>query len=303
MNTKKYILSLVLILLALTSYSQQDLMLTQEIFSRVNKNPAATGNTNDIDIFLHGRIQWAGIDNGPKTTVLNVTDYEEKLNSGFGLTASYDNMGIGHNSTNVKLVYAYQIDLSERLVLSMGVGAGAHIGGFDYTANTLSDETEYGNDTYPYEKDVRVSPDFDFGLELSNPYWTFGTSLTHFQNNESTTFKNGRHFYLYGIGDFHLSEQLILAPVVNYFHHDKTNVIEVGSLAYFRRMYWAGLSWRPDMHNNIKESMLAITLGLDVKKFRFGYSFDLNLGYNDKIKSNTHEIILSYGITKKAKGK
>lgn len=72
MKSKKYILALCAALLALTSYAQQDLMLSQEVFSRVNKNPAATGNTNDIDIFLHGRIQWAGIENGPKTTVLNV---------------------------------------------------------------------------------------------------------------------------------------------------------------------------------------------------------------------------------------
>lgn len=299
MKLKKYILTFCVALLSATSYGQQDLMLSQEIFSRVNKNPAATGNTNDIDVFLHGRIQWAGIDNGPKSTVLNVTDYEDKIKSGFAFSMAYDNMGIGHNSTNLKLVYSYQLDLSERYVLSMGLGAGAHIGGFDYTANTMTDIQEYGNDTYPYEKDVRVSPDFDLGFELSNPIWTVGLSMTHLTNSESTTFKSGRHLYLYGIGDFHLNDQLILAPLVSYLHHDKTNVIEIGSLVYFRRMYWGGLSWRPDLHDKFNQSMMAITLGMEWKKFRFGYSFDLNLG--SELSSNTHEIILSYGIAKKGK--
>lgn len=301
MNKKRYILTLCVALLALASYAQQDLMLSQEIFSRVNKNPAATGNTNDIDIFLHGRIQWAGIDNGPKTTVLNVTNYVEPIRSGAGFTMSYDHMGIGHNSTNMKLVYSYQIDLSERYVLAMGLGAGIQIGGFDYTANTMLDVNEYGNDTYPYEKDVRVSPDFDLGFELSNPVWTAGVSMTHLTNKESTTFKSGRHLYVYGIGDLHLCDQWILAPVVNYFHHNKTNVFEIGSLAYFRRMYWGGLSWRPDFHDKVNPSMMVITLGLEWKKFRFGYSYDLGLGSNDLLPSNTHEIILSYGIAKKRK--
>lgn len=300
---KKYIIALCVAWLAFAAHAQQDLMLTQEIFSRVNKNPAATGNTDDIDIFLHGRIQWAGVDNGPKTTVLNVTNYVEKIHSGMGFSMSYDHMGIGHNTTNMKLVYAYQIDFSERYLLSMGLGAGVQIGGFDYTANTMVDVNEYGNDTYPYEKDVRVSPDFDLGFEFSHPNWTVGLSMTHLLNKESTTFKNGRHLYVYGIGDFHVGEQVILAPVVNYFHHDKTDVFEVGSLVYFKRMFWGGLSWRPDLHDKVNPSMLAITLGFELKKFRFGYSYDLGLGSNDKLPSNTHEVILSYGIAKKGKRK
>lgn len=301
MKNKKYILTLCVALLTLSSYAQQDLMLSQEIFSRVNKNPAATGNTNDIDIFLHGRIQWAGIDNGPKTTVLNVTNYLEKLHSGVGFTLFYDHMGIGHNTTNMKLVYAYQIDLSERYILSMGLGAGLQIAGFDYTSNVMDDVNEYGQDTYPYEKEVRVSPDFDLGFEFSHPIWTVGVSMTHLTNKESTTFKSGRHLYLYGIGNFHVCDQWILAPVVNYFHHDKTNVIEIGSLAYFRRMFWGGLTWRPDFHSKTNPSMLVFTLGLEWKKFRFGYSYDLGLGSNDWLPSNTHEVILSYGIAKKQK--
>lgn len=300
---KRFILTLCLSLLALSSYAQQDLMLSQEIFSRVNKNPAATGNTNDIDIFLHGRIQWAGVDNGPKTTVLNVTNYLDKIHSGVGFTMSYDHMGVGHNTTNMKLVYSYQIDLCEQYVLAMGLGAGINIGGFDYTANTMDDANEYGCDTYPYDKEVRVSPDFDLGFELNNPMWTVGVSMTHLTNKLSNTFRSGRHLYLYGIGDIHLNEQWILAPVINFFHHNKTNVFEIGSLAYYRRMYWGGLSWRPDLHDKLNPSMMVFTLGLEWKKFRFGYSYDLGLGSNDLLPSNTHEVILSYGIDKKRKQK
>ncbi len=301
MNKKRHILILMAIVMAATSMpciAQQDLMLSQEIFSRVNKNPAATGNTGDVDIFLHGRIQWADIDNSPKTTVLNVTNYVDKWKSGFGFTFSYDHIGIGHNTTNMKLVYAYQIDLSERYVLSMGLGAGLNIGGFDYTANTMIDINEYGCDTYPYEKEVKTTPDFDLGFEINNPIWTAGISMTHLTNKESTTFKSGRHLYLYGTGLIHLCEQWILGPTLAYVHHEKTNLLEIGSLAYFRRMYWGGITYRPDL-NAKSNAIMALTLGMEWEKFRFGYAYDLGLGSNRKVSSNTHELILSYGIEKK----
>lgn len=299
---KRIYLILTLFLLPIFSLmAQQDLMLSQEIFSRVNKNPAATGNTNDVDIFLHGRLQWLGLSNGPKTTVLNVTNYIDKIKSGVGFTMSYDHIGIGHNTTNIKLVYSYQIDLSDHYILSMGLGGGVNVGGFDYTANTMTDIAEYGMDTYPYEKEVKVTPDFDFGIEVSHLKWTLGASMTHLFNKESTTFKAGRHLYIYGTSLLQLNDRLDIAPTVAYMHHNKTNTIELGSLLFYNRLIWGGITWRPDFHDKMNPSMLVFTAGLEWHKFRFGYSFDLGLGSDNTLPSNTHEIILSYGIAKRNK--
>lgn len=281
--------------------AQQDLLLSQEIFSRVNKNPAATGNTNDVDIFLHGRIQWAGVDNGPKTTVLNITDYEEKIKSGFGLSFTYDCIGIGHRTINTIVSYAYQFDLSPRYVLSLGLGAGFNMAGYDYTNNSLEDVSEYGSETYPMDKDMRLTPDFDFGFELSNPIWTLGASMTHLLNGETTTFETGRHLYVYWTALFPLGDKLGLAPTVSYMNHNQTNVGEAGLMLFYNYLVWGGLSYRPDLHNSLDPAMMAIVLGFEFKKFRFGYSFDLGLGANNLLPSNTHEVILSYGIGKKAK--
>lgn len=300
---KRIYILLTLSLLSLfgTVNAQQDLMLSQEIFSRVNKNPAATGNTNDVDIFLHGRIQWANVDNSPKTTVLNVTNYIDKIKSGMGFTFSFDHLGVGHNTTNMKLVYAYQLDITNKYILSMGLGAGVNIAGFDYTANTIRDDAERGQETFPDEKEVKVTPDFDFGVEFSHLNWTVGASLTHLLNKESTTFKSGRHLYLYGTSLLPVHEKWDLAPTLAYMHHNKTNTMEIGCLAFYNRLFWGGLSWRPDFHEKLNPSMLVISLGLEWHKFRFGYSFDLGLGDNELMPSNTHEIILSYGIAKKNK--
>lgn len=284
------------------AFAQQDLLLSQEIFSRVNKNPAATGNTDDIDIFLHGRIQWAGVDNGPRTTVLNVTDYEDNLHSGFGLSLSMDRIGVGHKMVNGKLAYSYQITMKERTILSLGLGAGVNVGGYDYLSNSVEDESERYEEDVLSEKEVKASPDFDLGLELSNIHWTLGFSCTHLMNKESTPYKSGRHIYLYWTGLFPVNDKFDLAPAISFMHHDKFNVLEIGSLVFINRTIWGGLTWRPDYYSYMEPSMLVITAGFEVRKFRFGYSFDLGLGSSYQLPSNTHEVILSYGIGKK-KGK
>lgn len=277
----------------------QELLLSQEIFSRVNKNPAATGNTDDIDIFLHGRIQWAGVEHGPKTTVLNVTNYEDAIRSGFGFSLSYDCIGIGHNTLNTKVAYSYQINMKSRYVLSLGLGAGVNIAGYDYSSNSLAVESERYEEDVLSEKERKVSPDFDLGFELSNLYWTLGFSCTHLLNAKTTSLKTGRHIYLYGTSLVPLNEEFDLAPTVSLMHHDKMNVVEVGSLAFFKRIFWGGISWRPDLHSKMDPSMLVFTLGLERNRFRFGYSYDLGLGSKNQLPSNTHEILLSYGVEKK----
>lgn len=283
------------------TFAQQDLLLSQEIFSRVNKNPAATGNTDDIDIFLHGRIQWAGVDNGPKTTVLNVTDYEDDIHSGFGFSLSMDRIGVGHKTVNGKLAYSFQITMKESMVLALGLGAGVNVGGYDYLSNSIEDESERFEEDVLSLKEKKASPDFDLGLELSNIYWTFGFSCTHLMNKESTPYKSGRHLYLYWTSLFPVNDKFDLAPTVSYMHHDKFNVMEIGSLAFINRTVWGGVSWRPDFHSQMDPSVLVLTAGFECHKCRFGYSFDLGLGSASQLPSSTHEVILSYGIGKNKK--
>ncbi|MCR5568580.1 MAG: PorP/SprF family type IX secretion system membrane protein [Paludibacteraceae bacterium] len=303
MRKKAILYTLFTALGLLQASAQQDLLLSQEIFSRVNKNPAATGNTNDVDIFLHGRIQWAGIENSPRTGVLNVTNYIDKIKSGMGFTCSYDKIGVAHSTTNMKLVYAYQIDLSDNYVLSFGLGGGINIGYFDAYQNTVEDYSEIGEESLPADKETEVSPDFDLGFELTNPYWTLGASVTHLTKNEETTFQSERHYYLYGTSLIPLCTKWELAPTVAYMHRNKTNVLEIGSLAFYDRFIWGGVTFRPDLNEGFDPSMLVMTLGIEWKKFRFGYSYDLGFGSNYRLPSNTHELILSYGIDKTKKKK
>lgn len=281
------------------AFAQQDLLLSQEIFSRININPAGTGNSNEIDAFLHGRFQWAGIDNSPKTIVMNVTDYEEKLKSGFGLSVSFDKFGVGHSNTVAKAVYSYQFDLSEKTILSLGMAAGAEWVYFNFADNIVEENIEYENQLFGQDKATKVRPAFDFGIELTQFNWTIGASVTHMLNSEAATQVTPRHLYIYGIGLIQLSQNLDLSPMLCYMHRHQSNVLDIGALAYYKRFLWGGAAWRPDVVEGVAQSTLSVMLGIERKYFRFGYSYDMGLGNIYKTLTNTHEFILSFHMDKK----
>ena len=103
---KKIFIVLATLLFTVSAYAQQDLLMTQQFFSRINKNPAGIGTFEQIDACLLGRFQWVDIKDSPKSSIFNVQPFKTELNSGFGFTMSYDDIGPAKGSFNPKAVYA-----------------------------------------------------------------------------------------------------------------------------------------------------------------------------------------------------
>lgn len=278
-----------------TTEAQQDIMLSQQLFSRINVNPAGTGNNDKFDVFLLGRFQWVGVDNGPKVGLLNFTGYSEKLKSSIGLTVLHDHLGVGHSTTNAQVVYSYHLDITEKYILSLGLSGGVNFGYFNPQDNIMRDESEYSDpDTYVQEKTTEVKPDLNFGFEFTSKHWMVGASCTHLLNDSSTTFKAGRHIYVYGRGFIPVSDHFDIAPALSYMHKNKVNVLEINAMAFYNRFIWGGVTWKPDLSKPTEMSMLAITAGFEWNDmFRIGYTYNLNLGKYNNLPSNTHDILLS----------
>lgn len=283
--------------------AQQDLLLSQEIFSRINKNPAGTGVNEYYDAFLHGRLQWLGIDGGPKSSVLNVTRYVGDIYSGFGASLSYDMMESGFNTTNFKAVYSHHFEVVDNLYLSLGLSAGFNLCYFNPSSYILENKVEYDMETFPHDKDIEVHPDFDFGFELYQKSWFLGASVTHIHNSDATTMMPCRHFYVYASGKLYPNLNCELMPTLSYMHRNKVNVLEMGSYATFRKKILSGLFWRPDFASSVNPSTLVFSFGVNVNKFKFVYSYDMAIGSNNFLPLNTHELLLSLSIEKKKKEK
>ena len=83
------ILPVVLICLALSKVdvqAQNDVQLSQQMFSRINYNPAATGLSEDIHLYLLARQQWVGFKLAPQTIVFNGHTFVPWTRSGWGFS-------------------------------------------------------------------------------------------------------------------------------------------------------------------------------------------------------------------------
>ena len=179
MNKRKIIIALLLIM-GSVAYGQSDIFLSQQWFSRINMNPAATGISNNVDVFLLNRQQWVGFENAPRTNVLNAHSYFNNIQSGLGLSLMLDKLGVSHQTVNAMFSYAYHIDLSDEILLSLGLSGGVYNNKWDPDPNRLS---EVDDKEVLGQKSSRTSSDFHTGLELNGYGFTFGASVTHLLNS------------------------------------------------------------------------------------------------------------------------
>ena len=290
------------------AFAQHDILLTQQWFSRINRNPASTGNSDYHDFFLLIRQQWTGVKDMPQSNLLNVHSYYDKIRSGLGLSISYDNPGgIANANINAKVPFAYHVNLKEDLLLSLGVSAGILYKSFDPSRHILVDEEEKYLETFGNERIDKLNPDFDFGMELSTPKLLVGASITHLgtTHDQVTSFNSAMHYYGYARGNFPLSENFDIAPSVVYLNYGKVNLLTLGANIFFKKMAWIGIDYRPP--STRKEdlqkwdySMLTAIIGVEWSFFRIGYAYDLSLSKLSDLSYSTHELMLSVRIANKA---
>ena len=108
---KQFLLTAVLLFVCTAIFAQGDFRLSEQMFSRINQNPSAVGNNDKIQIFTATRLQYVGmgLEQSPTSALLNAHYYNESLKSGFGLSVTYDELGLQNQTINAKVCYAYNL--------------------------------------------------------------------------------------------------------------------------------------------------------------------------------------------------
>ena len=289
MFSRRNITCLLLFLLNLCAYGQRDIFLTQQWFSRINFNPAATGSSNYFDVFLLNRQQWTGFDNAPKTSVLNAHSYFHNIRSGLGLSVVYDRLGVSHKTVDAILAYAYHFNLGDQTLLSLGLAGGV----INYSWDPHKNTTDEQNDPeMTGDRTSKLNPDFDAGIELNTYGLTLGASVTHITSSDmenAITGKTSREYYGYARYRWNMSKTFNLSPGIIYRYSNNSNFFDLNVTAFYLKKYWAGVSYRPD-------NAFAAMLGLEVGIFRIGYSYDRSVGQTASLALNTHEVMLAVRI-------
>jgi type IX secretion system PorP/SprF family membrane protein len=206
-----------------------------------------------------------------------------------------DKLGVSHQTVNAMMSYAYHIDLTEDILLSLGLSGGLYNNHWDPKKNTFSEVEQSLLD----EKSSRTAADFHTGLELNAYGINFGASVTHLLNSspeKSYSGKPGREIYAYVRYRIAIDQRLDVAPGFMLRNGNRNNYLDFNVTGYYLKKYWVGFSIRP-------KNSFAVMLGGEYNIFRLGYAYDRSAGAVSNLAANTHEIMLSARFQKPKQGR
>ncbi|MCW3789804.1 PorP/SprF family type IX secretion system membrane protein, partial [Plebeiibacterium sediminum] len=196
--------------------AQQEPLYTQYMFNTVSVNPAYAGTRNAMNVLLLSRLQWAGLDGAPRTYNLTMHTPLNNYKMGLGFSIVKDTYGPVDN-TYFNFNYAYRVNVSENMILSMGIKGGIYnyyVGLNDVFVQNGSDASFSGN----YDK--KLQPNAGMGLYLYSNKWYAGFSIpkliqTDLSGDQMTTSNVSdlrRHYFVMAGYVFDLSSDLKFKP-------------------------------------------------------------------------------------------
>lgn len=293
---KKLLFTLFLLVsLQMLSRAQNDIQFSNYMFSEITYNPAMAGNSGTLDAALIARQQWIGFEQAPQTQLLNVHSYLKQVSGGVGLSIINDKLGFEH-SLNVKLMYAYQLRLSDKSKLAFGLGFGMvnkELKGSQLIYDDMTDQNGI------YTNTGKTKPDFDFGIAFNSNKFCAGISTTHIEQSfEKVTkilYVPPSHYYFYAKYKIKAGEKINVIPSVKVRSSVFITQFDATAIMYYANKFWVGASFRLD------DALIGL-IGVDItKNIRVGYSYDYTSGALKSYSSGSHEIMLlaSFNVSKR----
>jgi type IX secretion system PorP/SprF family membrane protein len=281
---------LLLALVSVFATANADPNISHGLLTQTHYNPATTGSTWMGNITLLGRHQFMGFEGAPTTGLLNMDLLAPGINSGFGLSVSYDKYG-PISTYNAIVNYAYHIGFGEHQTLSLGVGAGIQFCQYDGTGNIYEspdDPIAY------YEQDTQLAPDVNIGVQYTLKNWVIGASITHLQRYfmpKDLRFEQV-NYHLYTRYRFEVARYWNIVPSVAVHYDGVTVNEEVNLLFEYTKAVWFGASYR--MSNELKPQSVVPMIGFNITEYvKLGYAYEHTLTDLQNYNSGTHELMLT----------
>ncbi len=302
MNNLKYLIAFIGLAVTSTVAAQGHLDIEQKWLCRSLFNPAATGNTNTLDLYGIAHEQWIGVEGAPSVQLLHGHYLFQNANLGIGFGIINESIGFYH-TLDFKASFAYHVPLSDEFTLSLGLSPilsrtsrnDAEIS-FDYPDMALF--------APPFES--RTDVNFDAGMELRHQWFKLGISGLRLIEQEDNPVSY-RSFMIYATNRFGLTERVDFSPVLAGTLHRSAINGEAGIMFYYKRpnsrqqlsrlnarevydFLWGGLFVRPS-------GDVSILAGVGINaQWRLGYAFKYSFQYRSEYSPSSHEIMLSWRI-------
>ncbi|NCA79213.1 MAG: type IX secretion system membrane protein PorP/SprF [Sphingobacteriia bacterium] len=279
----------------ITVFAQLDTQFSQYMFNKANLNPAAVGEQQMMHAFASYRMQWIGISNAPRTTLvsLNAPFNILKTSHGAGINLINDRSGIFSN-VQFDVQYAYKFK-----VWNGDLSVGANLGFINITC--------YGDSAKNVESEYHVAEDpaipngtksgtgFDFGVGVyySDKRTHMGISLLRIPAptiafDDNAEFVTKQLLTVMGGYNFQLKKDFQLKPAIMIMSDFVSWQMNINLLLDYKEKYWGGLSYRI-------QDAVSFLLGIKVLNgLSIGYAYDLPASKIITASHGSHELFLSY---------
>lgn len=326
---KTRILSLIFFVAGLALQVQgQDPQFTQFYAAPLYHNPAFTGSGYAPRIILNYRNQWPSLNANFKTSVVSVDNYFEKQNSGLGIMLIADDQGNSVKNREINLLYAYQIQLSEKNFFRLGLQGGYSFRSINPTGLIFGDQLGangyIGPSNDPFAKGAAYPTlnvlDVGTGGLFYNSKVFIGLSLAHLtqpalnyqvtgtnvnsQLNRKLMINGGYNFNLNHLVNSSSSgnKEFVITPTFLYKKQGPFSQLDLGAYATYSPLT-LGLSYRGIPLKKVftkfpNQDAFAALVGFRFDNFSVGYSYDLTISGLGASSGGSHEFSLSYQLDK-----
>ncbi len=293
---KRTVFTLLITMLSLGAFAQQDALFSQYMFNKLIINPAYAGSRDGLSMTLVGRRQWVGIEGAPQTLTFSIQSPLKNDNIGLGFYFYTDILG-PYQSSGAIGTFSYRLKLG-RGHLAFGLQGGVKYTTFDINKITVPDESD-ALLTNGYSK--KFVPDANFGIYYNTNRFYVGFSSKHLFEAEYGYIENAsdesvygtliRHFYAMAGVAIPLSESLVLRPsTLVKFTPNAPVQVDLNASLLIKNTLWLGVSYRT------KKAVVLLAEVVIGEKLRIGYSYDIYMNEIQQYNSGSHEIMLEYNI-------
>lgn len=290
MNNFRNILMLLFLLSMLKVAAQQEFQTTHYMFNGLSLNPAYAGVHDGISTSFLSRHQWVGFEGAPNTQMASIHSPIEKRKISLGALFFRDELGLSREYGGY-FSYAYRIEITDGLKLSMGLQASMHSYAVDYSQaeNGVFDAGDVLYDISEFKWN------FGTGLLLHTDRLYVGFSVPQLLNKKiDVNDPDGnfsqlvRHFYFTAGWAFDAGRSLVLKPNILVKKAGNTPLqFDLNMNMLIKDVLWLGASYRSfDSIDGI--------IGFQVNpKLLVSYATDFTLS---EIDNQSHEIMINYII-------
>jgi type IX secretion system PorP/SprF family membrane protein len=297
-----------LMLPIMTSLAQQNAQFNQYIFNELLINPAYAGTKEVWNINGIFSSQWTGMPGAPNTATVSA---EGPVGNHIGLGFHFLNDVIGAQMNQALFgSYAYRVNLSEKLHLSLGLAIGASY--FTLDGTKLHAESETIDPAIPLSTQRTMKFDSKAGAFLYTDRFYAGFSVSDLLGDaidyNDLVAQQAQHYYLTAGYVFDLGKKVKAKPsflMKEDFRSPTT--FDVNAMFLFWDRFWLGASlrlnapiWNTENLDNTlrnRNGMVFMTDWNITDKFRMGYAYTLTL---TELKDYSgHEVHIAYYFPRK----